>query len=401
MKRTLASILVCVFFVAILFAGCKQNTKATNTTETELSQEIPTAKEDTSPQETTATVEITEPAPSASIRNPATYRPQDRGKNFLETDSYYYYLNNGLIYFSEKTAPSFYLLCSKPNCSHDGEDCNAYGGGEGSALGYWDGKLYTAGWLNNELALVRMDMDGSNHELVATMEVPLDSKGQQGGSYTFVFALGSLYYFVDAQSQSVFQVELSTGKTERLFKDLLADESAIPYDLRFDEDYMYFTLNHNDGSRTLYRSSPDGMDAQPIWDWPENVWEWGLSDRVLYYYNRDDGTFYEYDIEAETLTAKATVQLGLGSAYYDTDYIYLVTTEYIGSGYNEFYTYDRDYNLLQHISLPHSGDYLYAAGDKLFFSNTYSYKIAYYLPFFEIGSEDAELHKVTDPYALR
>ena len=220
MKRTLASILVCVFFVAILFAGCKQNTKATNTTETELSQEIPTAKEDTSPQETTATVEITEPAPSASIRNPATYRPQDRGKNFLETDSYYYYLNNGLIYFSEKTAPSFYLLCSKPNCSHDGEDCNAYGGGEGSALGYWDGKLYTAGWLNNELALVRMDMDGSNHELVATMEVPLDSKGQQGGSYTFVFALGSLYYFVDAQSQSVFQVELSTGKTERLFKDL-------------------------------------------------------------------------------------------------------------------------------------------------------------------------------------
>ncbi|MBQ6540156.1 MAG: hypothetical protein IJL71_03940, partial [Oscillospiraceae bacterium] len=386
----------------ILFAGCKQNTKAADTTEAELSQEESTATEDTSPQETTTIDEIPEPDPSASIRNPATYRPQDRGENFIETDSFYYYLNNGRIYFSDKTGPTFYLLCSKPNCTHDGEDCNAYGGGEGSALGYWEGKLYAAGSLNGELALVQLDLDGSNHELVTYLEMPLDASGQRGGSYDFYFANGYLFYVVTAQPSSFFRVDLSTGKTDSLFSDVLSDGSGTRATIRFDADSLYFDLITTDGIWWLCQWPCGGGAVRKLLSWPRNdAPRWNVENGIISYYAKTDGTFYEYDIEAQTLTAKASVQLGPGAAYYDVEYIYLVTWEEIGSGYLEFYVFDRDYNLLQHISLPHYGDYLYAAGDKLFFSNTYSCMITHYLPFSEIGSEDAELHPVKDPYAPR
>jgi hypothetical protein len=407
----------------ILLSGCKQKTQADDMPETGSGKESPMEQESVPTQttdrrdessmaqesdavpETIAPAETLHPDPGKSLRNPATYRPQDRRENFVETDSYYYYLNNGRIYYSEKTEPTFYLLCSKPNCPHGGEDCNAYGGGEGGALGYWDGKLYSAGFVNDELALVRMDLDGSNHELVTKLAVPVAANGTAGGSYSFYFANGYFFYVVNAQPYAFFRVDLSSERTDRLFTDLFADGSGPDGRVLFDGDFFYFDLYTPQGVRWLCQCPCGTEEVRKLCSWPKaEAPRWDVENGTVYYYSKTDGTFYEYSIESMQSTAVSNPQLVNGparfdSAYYDSNYIYLVI--HLKENLRELYIFDRDYTLLQHLALPLFGDYLYAAEDKLFFSNTYSYKISHYLPMSEIGSENAELHPVKDPYALR
>ena len=94
-------------------------------------------------------------------------RPQDRGECFVETEDAYYYLNNKMVYMSQKTEPSFYYLCGKPDCPHSGPDCNAYGG---YWLGYWEEKLYTVQEADGELLVCRMNLDGTAHDVKEALD---------------------------------------------------------------------------------------------------------------------------------------------------------------------------------------------------------------------------------------
>lgn len=389
---------ICFFFSLTLLSGCTTWQSSSESSRSDTSTAATTAS-------TTATTIISEPEnsvepihPDGSLLNPVTYRPQDRGENFIETEDYYFYLYEEFhkIYFSQKDNPEFFLLCSKPNCTHGDEDCNAFGRW---ALGYWENKLYTVFYYDADPYLIRMDMDGSNRETVAPIEIPIDSTGQGGGSYKGFFCDGYFYYDVEAQPDSFFRTELASGKTERLFQDLLADGSGIVRE-RFDGDCLYFTLQNPDGQRFLYRYPLAGGDAKMLCVFPGDKSLWTVENGIVYYYSKTDGTFYEYEVETETLTAKASVQLGPGAAYYDTEWIVLVTWPQEISGF-ECYIFDRSYKLLQHLPIPHSVEYLYAAGDKLFFSRLRSGKITDYILISDIGKEDAELHPVKDPYALR
>ena len=71
----------------------------------------------------------------SGLQDPSLSRPQDRGDYFIETEDCFYYLYTGnwKVYFSSKKDPGFYLLCNKPDCPHNGEDCNAHAEG---GLGY-------------------------------------------------------------------------------------------------------------------------------------------------------------------------------------------------------------------------------------------------------------------------
>ena len=62
--------------------------------------------------------------------------PEDRNQAFLiqsfvETEAGYYYglgnhdLGGDMIYFCPRGGKAFYPLCSKPNCRHDDQNCNA------------------------------------------------------------------------------------------------------------------------------------------------------------------------------------------------------------------------------------------------------------------------------------
>ena len=70
------------------------------------------------------------------------------GSNVCSTENtvYFSYLMGvDLIYFADKTTGICLPLCGKPECTHDGENCNAYIGRGLHGLTCYDGRLYWVG----------------------------------------------------------------------------------------------------------------------------------------------------------------------------------------------------------------------------------------------------------------
>lgn len=318
----------------------------------------------------------------------STVRQQDRGSFFVETADAYYYLSDQKVLFSQKDAPSFHLLCSKPNCAHTDENCNAYAG---LALGCWKDKLYGVHQLGSELVLVQMNLDGSDHEQITKIEMPVDSSGQMGGAYSFVFLQEYLYYIVEAEPYALYRTCLEDGNTERLLQDALLNGTAVLEPLRVSGDALLLVLRELNGTEALYELEPETDSLTKLCDWPGGIPNWVAEQDVVFWYNPKDGAFYEYDIAENALVQKAAPNLGGGAAYYDEENIYLVCWGEIGTMSMDFYIYDRNYTLLDKLKLPFGYDYLYASRGDLFFTHSSTYKITEYLPRSEIGSGNLKL----------
>ena len=344
-----------------------------------------------------------EQSPS-TLQDPSLSRPQDRGDYFIETEDCFYYLYTGnwKVYFSSKNDPGFYLLCNKPDCPHNGEDCNAHAEG---GLGYWNGHLYSTTVLSDSAAVFRMNLDGSEHSEIAKLELPIDSNGMWGGSYFFFFHGHYLYYYIVSTPCSFFRVDLESGKTERLFQEYFQDGSRMFEFLRFDGGDMYFLAVRPSGKRMIYRYEIESGLLEPVCDWWENEPDnWMIKDGMVYYYSRERHTFCEYDLGTETLKEYPSQSSREGAAYYDRDYIYLVTWERedMELKSKSFSVYDRaTYRFLTEMPLLGDSEFLYTSETTLFFTSLPSCKVTHYLPKSSIGSGELELLPLPDPYSYR
>ncbi|MBR3382586.1 MAG: hypothetical protein IKG85_06060 [Clostridia bacterium] len=104
------------------------------------------------------------------------------GNNILETEDSIYYLYDDHLYFSDKSYKDFMPLCSRPNCSHDSEDCDAFIYTKsgiwiyGKHIYYVDDVFDENGSIAfTEPALWRMRLDGTQHEKL--MQLPLPDYG--------------------------------------------------------------------------------------------------------------------------------------------------------------------------------------------------------------------------------
>lgn len=339
----------------------------------------------------------------SGLQDPSLFRQQDRYDFFLETEDCYYYLYNRKIYFSSKADLCFYFLCNKPNCPHGGEDCNADGG---SALGYWNGHLYSARLIGTmEPSVIRMDLDGGNHKEIAKIMLPIDENGNEGGSYSFFFHNGFLYYHVRAAFDSLFCLDLSTGKTERLFQPLLEECEIVTQSLLFSGDDMFFLSKDLPGNRILQRYHLTDKTLTEISDWPQKYCGTTVEGETIYYYDNEAGIFYEYDLVTGTTKECLHVEYYRGTPTYDSDYIYLITWDYDGTPTDwppfRLSIFSRDYQFLGQINLSLNGEFLYDAEDVLFFTDLQSHKITKFLPKSSIGSGDLELLPLPDPYSYR
>ena len=344
-------------------------------------------------------------APSSSGKNgnsnlpdPASFRQQDSGEFFIETADYYYYLYNKMIYVSAKSNPTFYYLCSKPDCPHGGRDCNAYGG---CAIGYWNGHLYSALLEGETPSFVQMDLDGSNHKEVAEIVLPLDANGSEGGSYSFYFHNGGIFYDVRNTSDFLFYLDLKTGETKPLVKGILGTTDRLTSYLRFSGEQLILSIQGENGTDTLYACDIPSGEVKKVENFSAFRWLWAIEGDVLYYYDRDRAAFCEYSLT--TGKEKITLELDYygGAAYYDSEYIYLVTWDGDGFDGKGLSIFSRDYRFLERIEFSANQEFLYDAQDKLIFTDLPSQKATKYLPKSAIGTGEAELLPIEDPYSYR
>ncbi|MBQ4382694.1 MAG: hypothetical protein II794_08170 [Oscillospiraceae bacterium] len=92
------------------------------------------------------------------------------GRSFVETENAYIGADGQFLHFWDKETGESGILCAKPECLHNGENCGAYYPGYTSSLGFYDGKLYWFQRMPPNCGLWRMDPDGTNREFFRPLD---------------------------------------------------------------------------------------------------------------------------------------------------------------------------------------------------------------------------------------
>lgn len=323
---------------------------------------------------------------------PQNLNPEDRaqvnlGGNFVETEDGCYYLDisHSLINFTPRGSATFYPLCNKPNCAHHDENCNAY---SVNAFGYHNGFLYGIAVDHNkdgEFELIRMDLDGSDHTVLAPLPV-------QGGAFRFYFHHGKLYIYCLGNYESLeeedfdrlFVMDLDTYESRELFADFFLDGNRLSY-FDFVEDKLYAAASNVLAAQPNPRMVEFDIQSNTFRDLLSvELPAVYVSETTLYYVESGVG-FREYDLATGEIKDCAPVAEDAWWASYDEDYIYVMSRGRNNDADHTLYFYSRDYQLLDQVELTNDLFYGYVSSEKLYFSTGIE-PLTYYINKSDIGS---------------
>ena len=319
---------------------------------------------------------------------------------FLQTPYGFFYKSfNEYLYYSKDGHMKYTKLCGKPDCSHNTKDCNAYIGI--SPIGYYNHKLYY--FVRN--TLFTMNMDGNEHKRVKTLYEGMDGH--------FGYFHNGYYYFVITKGGSIG----FSGNDDNNLYAVKVDDSSKPVILLTDDiiktitmfnlvgDNIYF-FNYNLGNFELYSYSMITKELMKLGNKWSTYGSCYFDDKFGYCYLPNEG-FYEYDIYGKDLVNVKPVKFedeGICSAFYYSDYIYLV--HYCGekpSHENQIlYIYDRKYNLVDSINFDKvvgkwsMGGFITDVGDYILYASDFNDKPDYYIDKSEIGTGELKFHKIED-----
>lgn len=167
-----------------------------------------------------------------------------------------------ILMFYEPESGQAIPLCSRPDCRHNSEECNAcfinisldkeeY---LDSYLQYYDGFLYVIG-VDPEynVSLYRVSADGSSREKymhlykadVTPIQADINSVGEQTDfRYPDVYIYQGYVYYIDSKEMlpKIRRIKLGTDETEIIFESDV--EHAMLYRMQFYGDYLFFQTAH-------------------------------------------------------------------------------------------------------------------------------------------------------------
>ena len=309
-------------------------------------------------------------------------------------DGYYFVGSNGYVYYVDKVTESTTVLCGKPECSHDDEECNAYAG---TALTYYDGKLYYFSDSNSSWTQIySMNPDGTDHTLVQTLDI--DSAGDSYVGYAEPIIHRGMVYFL--YSAVLYAVPLGGDSSEAkvIFGEttdaetsggvVISQANEQEYTLWADGDTVYFMVNvqQTDGTwkDTLFAYDTESGETEQVWEVPDESevgeWDmtgvevngWYVSDGYIYFY-LSGGDLWRSKLASKTVEKIADVSASHGCAYFSDDCIVItasVTEDY--EFWESLLVYDYSGKLQNEISLEslenaYSEEALFVSGDQFYF----------------------------------
>ena len=128
--------------------------------------------------------------------------PQGSSMQVLgETSQGYYFLSASFVYFCDRDSDQWVVLCNRPDCTHTDDPCNAFFGG--NKLYVYHDALYTLGSLKGSDAgghdLIRMQLDGTNHEVVAALRDAAAGVNESGMLMSYRFHQGYLIVSINTE----------------------------------------------------------------------------------------------------------------------------------------------------------------------------------------------------------
>jgi hypothetical protein len=345
--------------------------------------------------------------------------------SYLDTPYGKYQNIGGFIYYSQHGNTEYIKLCTKTDCDHAYNTCDAFVG-EGIRIGYYNGKIYfTELGSDFSLNLLCMDMDGKNRKVVK----PITTDYLMGGNIDYGCFHDGYYYFLVTEGgyigvygnkdDNLYRISLDNkSEYEKVFRDDVISEISM---FTIVEDNVFFYVNktgimptdyHNLESDyidfDLYMLSLTNYKFQHMTDkWVEYTDCYYDSEKG-YCYRHNDG-FYTLDLATKEITKTADFKVETGwrsIAHYYPDNIYVVTFTNTKDdrGYDEFYDrqtlyiFDKQYKLLDTLNAEvkgtSTGCMMEDTGDNIIISTNYKYPADYYIDKSEIGTDDLAPHKI-------
>jgi len=396
-------LLLCTMLV-LSFAGCKEEAQIS----------------DTSSERGSQAPRVLQVAPED--QNPATLI-----SNLIETPEGLYYemyharyerLTNSkgegnVLFFCPSGENAFYPLCGKPDCKHIDQNCNACIGRSLPCLGYFDHALYSVDLsrMGGEIELIKMNMDGTEHQVVATVD--LSSFNNPG--YMFRFHHGKLLIYLSAnpklpeeeQKNHLIVLNLSDYSKTEPFAEYL-QTAGFPYFEWFFRDKLYgFGSKDKNPSAMedqlfLEMDAVSGEVANPLSGFVNGFY---ATDTTWYYFEANPSDFgrtlegvipgfREYDLKSGTIKDCGMPVEEIQHAMYDEEFIY--ARSFAPSTFDKdetVYFLSRDYKLLDQIELK-DGLYFGAATSDRILIAARDMGPVYYLEKSDIGSHALELKPI-------
>lgn len=396
------SLRLCCALLALLLAACGTVPEAAGT--------VPTGTGDSNPPEAYV-LRLNPEDQNTTVQN---------SNSFVETDEGYYAVWSketaigpiSLISFCPRGEDVFRPLCSKPNCRHEDEDCNAFCYGD---FGYYADALYSIGTYSaGGLALVKRNMDGTDHVEVAQVDI---SKLHPDTGYIFRFHHGklfvncraSLYLPLEQQENHLLVIDLTDYTQSEPAADFLSKTSDFSFS-QFYKDKLYcFAVPEKTidfGVNDLKLVELDAVTGEARIPFSRNPGSIYATDSTLYFFEEDASylsSILEVEIEQPEGPGFRELDLQSGAikecgmpvedalwAAYDEDFIY-AGNYYFDEEDRTLYFLSRDYELVDQIDLKNGLNMAVAASDRIFFYDQNTGNINYYLDKSQIGSHALEL----------
>ena len=255
------------------------------------------------------------------------------GCDIVETeDAYYLHFcrSSGFLYYYDKTIGEGGVLCPRPECEHDeradNRSCSGYIGSDWPTLQYYEGKLWYIGPTGGSgmvIGVYRMDLDGSEKELVRSFDMREDDCPLNTGNRALYLHRGILYHAGvnqtikngDAYNELVFgcvplsDMEIGGERVAAFEYHTLLTRKGTNYPqplMYFVGDYAYMLYQYN-GVEQLDRPTPpdDATEEEQLeWlEWYKNAykttdeiarWYPAMSEPEILYSSTDTNLLWQY-----------------------------------------------------------------------------------------------------------
>ena len=211
----------------------------------------------------------------------------------------YYLENEGLLYYLKPESGRMIPVCSKPNCKHRDDNCNAWI--NSSMLTIYEDKLYFANsdGYGEGLRLFSMNLDGTGRKQIQNLESPLKS---DNSTITFMstaspILYNGMVYFKDGDRICTAKLGQDVSEAKVLMKESREGVQESHWKFWADEDTVYAmhrALTSEGYVDTLYRLNDS--EAEKLWNskillelGAEDIIldgnaKWYINNGILYYY---------------------------------------------------------------------------------------------------------------------
>lgn len=226
-------------------------------------------------------------------------------REFAEGEKGYYMKTaDAVLYFYDKESGKTHPLCNKPQCTHEGLDCNAFF--SGGAPKYYKGDIYALqSDINepNDIYLYRYKGDGSGKEKLYRVR-----HVEEGEGYSELFGCcihrGYFYYEWNGEKEStLYRCALDKNSKEEVIETFsgLSEGQYLSGEVYAAGTKVYYAMEHRKNHSTdLISYDIQSGETKKELEGIKNLYYYTMDGTTLYY--STDEAVYEKDLETEKVS---------------------------------------------------------------------------------------------------